>query len=276
MPYRVVVIAPDSNLKFAGDEVQQVINLLGAKLLTAGDATLRGMISILREGFDIIWFATHGDELGVYLNDGIVNISELTTLIRSSGAQLTVFNTCASRPVALTIHDEVGTEFICTIKPVPDRMAYITGTIFAQKLADGFDFFEAYEEAKPGQNSTYTYIGEKGISMPQREPNRYVPQGSPSPQMPDPATLLAFIESVKELNLIVRGQSGLVPPVRDMIVDLQTQVGALERQIVSMQNQLSLIQSRQVVRNWAMWSMAIAIALLILIITIMSHRLGVF
>jgi hypothetical protein len=255
------------------------VNLLGAKILTSTDANLHGLLKMLRDPFDIIWFATHGDEQGVYLTDGILNASELTSLVRSSTAQLTVFNTCSSRSVALTIHDELATEFICTVKPVPDRTAFITGTIFAQKLADGLDFFDAYEAAKPGQNSTYTYIGEKGKFMPPREPNRYTPPGnswSPQPQMPDAQTLNNFIESLKDLSLTVKGQAGLVPPIREMIADLQKQVARLEERLASVQGQLDLIQRRQIVRNTAMWSMAIAIAILLLTVAIMSHRLGMY
>lgn len=275
MPYRTLIVAPKSDLSLVEDEVMQVNNLLGGTLLTGYQSTVHGFLTMARQEFDIVWFATHGDDKGVYLNDGILETSELTAFVRSMNAQLTVFNTCSSKGVALALHDELQTEFICTLKAVPDRMAFITGVLFAQKLADGLDFFEAYEEAKPGQNSTYTYIGEKGRFMPPREPNRYTPaNSSQSPQMPDPQTLLNFIDSVKDLNLIVKGQSGLLPPIREMINEIQKQMTGLEGKLASMQGQLDLIQSRQSVRNWAMWSMAAAIVILLIIVYILIHRLG--
>lgn len=208
--YRTLVIAPTSDLAMVMSEVQQVVNLLGAKMLQGPEATLYDVLQMLAEPFDIVWFATHGDEKGIYLSDGLMSTSEITTMIRASGAQLTVLNTCSSRNVALAIHDELQTDLVCTVKPVPDRMAFITATVFARKLAEGHGFFAAYELAKPGQNSTYAYLGEKGNQMPS------LPKSSDVGQ-----DIVHFAELVRRLEVIVNGSpqwnvEGLVPAVKRM------------------------------------------------------------
>jgi hypothetical protein len=211
MAYRVLVVAPETDLVMVSAEVMNVVNALGAKILQHPESNVYGLLNMINEPFDILWFATHGDENGIYLSEGeLLSTSELTTVVRAAGARLTVLNTCSSRPVALTIHDELQTEFVCTIKPVPDRTAFITGTIFARKLAQGLGFFEAYQQAKPGQNSTYAYIGDREQVMPTNER---------SSRTDDELGMIK--DSVRRLEALVSGNPqwnvyGLVPEVRDL------------------------------------------------------------
>lgn len=227
MAYRVLVVAPTSDLALASDEVMQLVNLLGARLLQGARANLHGLLDMLQTGWDIVWFACHGSEQGVHLSDGVLNASEITSLIRGAGVRLTVFNTCESYQVAHEIHNELQTDFICTIKKVPDRSAYITGTLFAQQLAGGMDFYDAYEVAKPGQNSTYVYLDGRGPAMPPNERPRTNFQVDDLGQVG---------ELVRRLEVILNGNvswnvEGIVPAVRALSgkVDvLTTKVEQLE------------------------------------------------
>lgn len=213
MNHRCLIVAPDTDLEFVKSEVMQVVNQLRAKILQGPEATLHGLLSILSEPFDIIWFATHGDENGVYLTGGLVSTSEITTMVRSVGASLVVFNTCSSRSVALTIYDELRIQFICTVKKLPDRTAFVTATIFARKVASGLSFREAYEAAKPGQNHTYLFLPEeREESMPQPE--------RPPRQLDDDMHHLNNL--VRRLEIIILGSNdynvkGLAPTVREIV-----------------------------------------------------------
>jgi hypothetical protein len=196
-PYRTLMVAPPSDLAMAANEVQQVVNILGAKLLQGDDADIHGILNMVATPFDIVWFAAHGSAEGVYLKDGILNTSEITTLVRSSGAQLVVMNTCSSRNVALGIYDELKIPLVCTIAEVPDRTAFITGTIFARKIAEGMEFREAYEAAKPGQNRRYTFLPEEGRVM--------APPPERSNRIEDDITSLAAL--VRRLEILVTGNA---------------------------------------------------------------------
>src|SRR5687768_1261380 len=208
--YKTLVIAPEMGLEYASDEVMAVVNALDGQLLQGKRANIYGLVDILNEGWDVIWLCTHGSEEGVLLTDGIVKTSELTTFIRSAGAHLTVFNTCSSYQVAHAIHAEVGTTFVCTVKPVPDREAFLTGTIFARQLAKGQTFRQAYEAAKPGQNSTYVFLGDKEQLMPPNErPQRLEDD------------LAKIRDDLRRIEAIVSGNPqwnvyGVVPELRDL------------------------------------------------------------
>jgi hypothetical protein len=195
--YKVLIVAPPNDLVMVDNEVQQVNNLLGAKLLQGDDADIRGVLNMIAHSFDIVWFATHGDENGVYLNDGIFPLSQITTLVRSVGASLLVLNTCSSKPVALGIYDELRIPVVCTLTKVPDRTAFFTGAIFARKLSEGWSYREAYEKAKPGQNSTYKFIPEEEREM--------APPPERSNRIEDDITSLAAL--VRRLEILVTGNA---------------------------------------------------------------------
>lgn len=218
--YRTLVVAPKTDLLFVDDEVQQVINLMEGKVLQGSQANIHGLLHILDEPFDILWFATHGDEKGVYLSDGILSTSEITTLARSAGVQLVVLNTCSSRAIALGIYDELRIRLVCTLKKVPDRAAFITATVFARKIKQGLSFRQAFEAAKPGQNTTYLFLPEKETSMPPVDKKRVVED--------DMSSLVVLVNRLYEIVITGNadyGTEGLIPIVKklseqvDQVVD---------------------------------------------------------
>lgn len=211
--YNVLMVAPQlldktmDPLVLAKDEIDQVVTMLRPSLLSGSQCTIQGLLNAFASDFDIVWFATHGNEDGIYLNDGLVGSSELTALMRSAGVRLVVLNTCVSRGVALAIYDELQIELVCTIKKLPDRVAFVTATLFARMLTRGFSFREAYEKAKPGKNSTYTFLPPEEEDMPP-QPRTYVVPDDPSD----------LVEAVRRLQIVVQGDpgynvKGLVPQV---------------------------------------------------------------
>lgn len=151
----VLLIAPDFGLAAVADEVRAVSNVLRPAPLI-GQVTRRDVLHALRgHEWDILWFATHGSELGIELSDGHMSTSDLTAVARASGAWLIVLNTCSSRLVGLELHYELGASVITTQAEINDVTAFQTGTLLAQALADGNGVVEAFEASKPGQGRNY-------------------------------------------------------------------------------------------------------------------------
>jgi hypothetical protein len=211
--------------------VQKVVNTLKAKVLQGQRATLSGLVDILSEPTDVVWFATHGNEDGILMLDGILNASELTTLVRFAGASLVVLNTCSSEKVARTIYNELQVQFICTIRKVPDRSAFVLGSILARKIAEGHSYREAYELAKPGQNSTYLFLPERE----KMDTNQYDKK-----TLPIPENMNQIVSLVNRLQILVIGSTdygveGLIPTVKQ----LKSEVGELALEVARMrQNQV--------------------------------------
>jgi hypothetical protein len=199
--YRVLVVAPKTELVKVDDEVMQVVNLLRATELRGYQATLHGLLEILSQPFNLVWFATHGSEKGILLNDDYVNASELTSLLRSASVEGVIFNTCSSKSVALTIYDELRIPMVCTLKAVPDRTAFVTGTILARKLAEGATLRQAYNQAKPGQNQTYLYLPQEWEEEVEMPPLEVKPQGF---QQSD---ITSIMNLVKRLEILVSGNA---------------------------------------------------------------------
>lgn len=258
---------PIKDLEYGMDEVMQIVNLLDAKLLSGKQATIHGLLDILAQGWDGIWIISHAEEEGWYLSDGIVNASETTALIRSSGTILLVMNTCSSYEVARKVSKELEVPVICTIKEVPDRQAFITGVIFAQKLASGFDYETAYGLAKPGQNSTYELIT---VDKPMNPNDR---GRSSQNSTPDAQAFQKFAESVAELERIVYGSSRLgLAPLRELTVNLQKDVSKLDAKMVEMQNKLMEIQKAQQDRNRIFFVMTFVIVALLVSVGLLVFR----
>lgn len=241
-------------LQFGISEVVELVNRLDATLVAGTKAALTGLLDYFEESWDIIWLITHGEPEGWYLSDGLVNASEMTAMIRASGAWLTVMNTCSSEQVARKAAEELGTAFLATITEVPDRQAFITGVLFIQKLAAGYDYVEAWKLAKPGQSHPYLLIEARGTMPPPIDRNRT--------RNPDEDTLQRFIASVQELDLILNGSQRLgVPGVRAVVAEIKEELRVIRVQ-------LDQIQRRQQIRNWIMTGMAVILAAIV--VTIVS------
>lgn len=258
-----IAVAPPRELRYGLDEVMQVVNLLGAEILTGPQASLHGFLQILSQPYDVLWILTHGVEEGWFLSDGLVNASEMTALVRSSGIFLTVMNSCSSYEVAYEVASELGTAMVCTIAEVPDRQAFITGTLFARHLASGLDYVTAWEKAKPGQEHPYILI----------EATRPMNQsGRPRPSSED-GTLNKLNNSIDELERIVYGSSRLgLPPLREMTNTLQKELSEIRTTLREVQSTLSQIQSSQRERNRLIYSMITAIVILLVAVSFVIYR----
>lgn len=154
---KVLLVSPTTELEYRDEEIAAVVNYLKPTLLS-GNVSVTSLMEHAGWQWDLIWIASHGTDKGILLSDGILPISQLTTIVRNSGAKALFINTCESLFSALSIHDELGISIVCTIKEVPDLVAYITGESFARHLAAGESIQQAYESSKPGENQQYIYL----------------------------------------------------------------------------------------------------------------------
>lgn len=243
-------LPPLKELEYGQDEVNDIVKILDADLLSGKRATIHNFIDSLRGGADIVWLITHAMEEGWFLSDGLVDASETTSLIRSSGAFLTVLNTCSSYEVARTAARELGTAFICTVKPVPDRQAFVTGVLLAQNLAAGYDYVTAYNLAKPGQNSTYELIEATPNMNPIRDPSSGKSQSPYNPPI-DNETLTRFTKSVEDMDIIVNGSPRLgIPGMRTQLSGLEVKI---ETRLLAVEGEIVKLKNLQAVRNWLLW-----------------------
>jgi hypothetical protein len=151
----VLLIAPDLGLPAALDEVRAVSAALRPVILS-GEVRRRDVLEALRgHTWHVAWFATHGDATGIQLSDGPIAVSDLTAVVRASGAWLVVLNTCSSRLIGLELHYELGVSVITTQTEVTDVTAYQTGALLAQALAENSDPVAAFSASKPGQGQNY-------------------------------------------------------------------------------------------------------------------------
>lgn len=162
--YKVMVIAPRTNLPLADVEVGNIINSgLNVVRSLLGPVTKEKLITAISESnCDLFYFVTHGEEKGLHMTDGLMPISTLTALMRGRAA-LVVLNSCSSHKAAQMIQNETEAAVLCTIIDIPDEGAFTTGTLFAQALARNGDAWGAYKQAQPGGNSDYLFLAGRSL-----------------------------------------------------------------------------------------------------------------
>jgi hypothetical protein len=162
MQQDTLLIAPDNAgtlLPNMGTEIREIVLSLNALPLT-GHVTSADVLRTIAEGRNVlrrVFFATHGDENGILLSDGVaLSTSELTMDLRNvANLELVVLNTCASETIALNLHADLHTNVIATITAVPDTLAWRTTAWLARNLAKGMSIAAAFESSRPGQDRIY-------------------------------------------------------------------------------------------------------------------------
>lgn len=158
---RCLLIAPRLGLAHADEEVQRVVNWLHPQKVLLGNVTIEEVLDALGLGpYDLIMFVAHGTQEGILLSDGLLATSDLIQLLRGSGVQCIFLNSCSSVLVAIRLHDAIqSAAVVATATAVDDAVAMRTGALFAQYVAAGKSWREAYELSKRGDNE-YVYIND--------------------------------------------------------------------------------------------------------------------
>jgi len=211
MEKETLVIAPMVTEEYAQSEISTLVNMLDAELLLGADADSRNVMQKLqsRGDWSIVWFIAHGREEGIMLHDGEIDCRILTSFIRGARPELVVFNTCSSLNIAMDIHNEVQTNFVCTVTEVESKLAFGYASRFAANIVSGMSYYESYLDARPGQNRTFLFLGADNMM------NRRASVSS-SGGMNNNGEWSDLKVEVKRLSLIIDGdekwnQRGLVP-----------------------------------------------------------------
>lgn len=157
---RILLIAPRVGLG-QDEEVQRVINWLHPDRVLLGTVTADEVLDVLGLAhYEVIWFAAHGTSQGIELSDGLLRTNDLVQLLRGRQVQCIFLNTCDSVSVAIRLHDAIKTAaVVATAAEVDDVVAARTGSLFAEYVAQGKSWREAYELSKPVEND-YVYIND--------------------------------------------------------------------------------------------------------------------
>lgn len=155
-----IIVAPTTDLPYAAPEVQNILRSGLRVRPLFSPVTLRDLTRELQAGDeDAVFFLAHGSPDGILLDDAPVLLSPgaLVQLVRNR-FKLVYLNSCSSVALAQLIQNETGAAVICTLANVPDRDAYVTGSLFATSLARHGDIARAYKESLPGGNRIYLYL----------------------------------------------------------------------------------------------------------------------
>ncbi len=164
---KVLFVAPRTDLLLADEEAQDVLRSgLDVTPLLGRVSSIELIREIKTGDYDVLWLATHGVaernvlgvmKYGIQLSDGILAASELVAQVRGK-FNLVYLNSCTSWHIAQQIQEDANVTVIGTIVDVPDRQAYVTGSLFASALADGLTPQQAYKRSKPGGERVYVYL----------------------------------------------------------------------------------------------------------------------
>lgn len=218
---RILFLAPKakelSDLPWVAREIDAVVNCGLSLRVERDDVTEKRLVELVAsEQFGIIWFASHGTGDGIYLSDGLISSESLAAILRGSGVQYVVLNTCDSIRIADTIARETHADFICTVTNISDRDAWRTGALFARELAKGATVRDAYRIARPAKPGQYIYLPAfNGAS--------------------DPAKIT---EKVKELSDAI--QDGEIERIEKALTDLASLPGRVDR----LEDRVTVIEAR--------------------------------
>lgn len=106
--------------------------------------------------YDVIVFASHGEEAGILLSDGVLSLEAAQQYVKRSGASLAVLNTCDGENVGYQLLGE-ECDVIFSVGPVRDVDAVRFGVLLAPALARCGDYKEAFEQSV-GRGSMYRYL----------------------------------------------------------------------------------------------------------------------
>ena len=266
----VLLVAPTPSslpkLPWADREVQSIVNS-GLHVRLERDIDDARLIEILLEDrevpFDILWFATHGGENGVYLSgDSLLTPDVAASAVIQSGVTCVVLNTCDSIHVAATISEEARVPVICTISTsIDDKQAWRTAALFANKLARGMSITEAFRLSRPVRPGKYIYLpplncdSKEAINQLQVaiEDGNTVEIRSILDTLEDHGERIVKLESVTQENekRIRRNERKLSPPISVILIIASVIVGVI----------IDAILIDAVISDAVMWEMFLRIPL---------------
>jgi len=158
---KTLVIAPSGkNLVYSDVEVSHLVENLHPDRLLQGRFSLSELIRSLDslESVDYIFFIGHANAQGLELSDEFLDNAQVIRLFKKLDPKLIFLNSCDTLTLAVNLYSEIpGVTIIGTRTEVIDQSALLTGLHFAEALARGRSFAQAYEESRPKNDESAGY-----------------------------------------------------------------------------------------------------------------------
>jgi len=153
----VLIVAPEH------PDLSHVIAEVAAYKRNHNVVALEGVVrdldiaNAVEEGpYDVIVFASHGNEQGIALSSDMLSLEAAQQYVRRSGATLAVLNTCDSESVGYQLLGE-ECDVIFSIGPVQDVDAVRFGVLMASALLRCDDYREAFYQSV-GRGTKYRFL----------------------------------------------------------------------------------------------------------------------
>ncbi len=224
---RVLFVRPETDLFYANEEANEVVNTLGAKLLS-GSVTHENLMAKVRQiQPQVLIISSHGNEDGILLSDGIIGPELLKPILGMSNIELVYLNTCSSRLTAMKIYNELPVNFICTISETPDRTAFITMTAFAHHLKNGLDYPQAWFRSRAAGNVNFFFVPRIDMSTGTMTMENFDRDKGRPPKINGNGELEDIHEEVVRITYLMYGNpkwnlQGLIPSIAQMQKDISS------------------------------------------------------
>lgn len=160
MSHETLVIAPiNPDLGSVPDEAATVAALTDGRLLPPSDATVRGLFAHT-EGrqYRHMWFCTHADERGIWLNDGdLLDEQTLHLLLNRIGVEVVILNACHSVLMAVGVLTNSDADVMYASGEIDDRKALSMATAIAQEYSKTRNMEVAHRNVSRG-NPLFNYL----------------------------------------------------------------------------------------------------------------------
>jgi len=228
---RILIIFQESpNLVAAKDELYTVSSMHNAEIVAGGRIGLPDIRKALRfsDKWDIVWFIVDSG-WDVVKNAGYMDLEggatddDIVSIVRSSGCDLVILNSCNSIAIGTQIAEQTRADVVSTVIDVPDVQAVTFGVSMAKIILDGRSYFDAFRLSRPSGNRTYTYMS--SLSSPVLPPKDLI--------IPSDATI------VETLARILDQITSLRSDIYSWRIGVENRLTALESHIFPKGNKLS-------------------------------------
>ena len=155
----VYLVAPRLDLSWVDVEADVITGMDGLRVWPVrSPATLRSVVEKIDKhgACDVLVFSTHGNELGIVLDDGQIGVADVLMLVEMSRCELVILNSCSSVAIANQIIKLTRASAIATIEEQPDRRAWQVSSGVLRELVRGGGLIAAFmRTARHDPNSVY-------------------------------------------------------------------------------------------------------------------------
>lgn len=160
---RLLLIAPELKSDVIRSQQEALMRDIQSSELQAkflqGAVSRSDVIRELRSGrYDVLMAMTHGYAQGIQLAPGAwLEPQHLASLARF-GVSLVVLLACDSNVAGQAVMSNAQVDTICHVAALDSEDAYLIGSLLVQGLADGLTNREAYERARPGNDTEFLFL----------------------------------------------------------------------------------------------------------------------